>query len=45
MKKETAVPINEKISSGFLPYLSESLPITGVAIKEHSAKVEKRRPF
>ena len=31
-KKESAVPASDINKSGFLPYLSESLPITGVDI-------------
>ena len=45
VKNDTADPASEIARSGFLPYLSDSLPIIGVAISWHSENKEKRSPF
>ena len=43
--KETVVPIMDATSNGFLPYLSESLPIKGVEINEQREKRANSIPF
>ena len=45
IKNEIAVPISEMSKSGFLPYLSESLPITGVAKNWQREKIANNIPF
>lgn len=45
IKKEITVPIIEMIKRGLLPYLSDILPIIGVAKKAHIEKREKSKPF
>jgi len=45
MKKEIAEPIKEIARSGFLPYLSDNLPIIGVAISWQSENKENKSPF
>ncbi len=45
IKNETLEPINEIAKRGFLPYLSDSLPIIGVAISWQSENKENKSPF
>jgi hypothetical protein len=45
IKKEITVPKIERIRRGRLPYLSDILPIRGVARKEHIENKEKSSPF
>ena len=42
---ESVVPAIDATSNGFLPYLSESLPIKGAEINEHKEKRANNRPF
>jgi hypothetical protein len=43
--KEIAVPVIEITNKGFLPYLSDNLPISGVDKKEQRENKAKRSPF
>ncbi len=45
MKKERAVPKSDIIRRGFLPYLSDSLPISGVEINWQIEKRENSKPL
>jgi hypothetical protein len=45
MKKDKAVPESERRRSGFLPYLSDNLPINGVAKNWKKEKIAKSIPF
>ena len=45
VKKDIAEPSSETTKSGFLPYLSESLPIIGVAMSWQTENNEKSSPF
>lgn len=44
-KKEMAVPVIDMTKRGFLPYLSESLPMIGVDKNWPMEKIENSRPF
>lgn len=44
-KNEATVPIMEIIKSGLLPYLSDILPIIGVAKNAQMEKSENKSPF
>ena len=45
VRNEITVPISEMTKSGFLPYLSENLPITGVDRNWQRENKENSKPF
>ena len=45
MKNDRAVPAIDNTNNGFLPYLSESLPMKGADINEHKEKSANNKPF